>query len=71
MITHTSPSEYHNRPAPRLPQKVKVCLACGGTCVDLPMIGVACLQCKGKCFAIVPQDRWIEVRNLIVVGVHS
>jgi hypothetical protein len=65
MITNTAPWDRQPRPAPRLPQKIKICIYCAGTCVDLPGIGVACLKCRGKGFCTVEESRAAEVRRVI------
>lgn len=52
MITRTAPQDYY-RPRKIIPQRVHICLHCGGVCVDLPRIGVACLDCKRTDFMTV------------------
>lgn len=65
MITTHSPIEYRKRPAPRQPQTVRLCLDCGGTCVDLPRQGVACLDCHGTRFVTVAEaDAYAKRREI-------
>ncbi len=53
MITKTAPwdkkKSYNGKP-----QTTRLCLRCGGVCVCLPVVGVACLKCGGKWFVTVP-----------------
>ena len=65
MITNTAPWDRQPRPLPRIPQTINICINCTGTCVDLPGFGVACLLCRGKCYATVTIDRAVETRAKI------
>lgn len=61
MITHRAPQDYVRR-KPVFPQTTRVCFRCGGTCVCLPLIGIACLNCRGKKYITVPDSQVLEWR---------
>ena len=64
MLTRQSPVEYHKRKY--VPQTVRLCLHCGGRCVDLPRIGVACLDCHECVFFIqVPEASMLHWQEVI------
>lgn len=51
-MTSSSPNDYNKRIAV-IPQDVRMCLHCGGICVDQPRVGVACVICKGTHYITV------------------
>lgn len=51
------------RPTKYVPQTVRLCLHCGGRCVCLPRLGVACLDCHGTAWIPVAEadvEAWRE-----------
>ena len=64
MITRTAPQDYY-RPQKFIPQRVHVCLHCGGTCFCLPGLGVACLDCRGTNYTTVWESEVVALRKNI------
>lgn len=62
MITRTHPRDYL-RSIDLAPRQVRMCWNCGGICVDLPQLGVACIECHGTQFLPVMDcdlSKWRE-----------
>jgi hypothetical protein len=53
MITKTAPWDKKKVYSGK-PQSTRLCMNCGGVCVCLPIVGVACLKCGGARFITVP-----------------